>query len=65
MLVGFDRRRLQAMTENELRKECRKLSRWWLRQGSPDETEMPRLMLVQYIALQAERRRRGDQLELF
>jgi hypothetical protein len=64
-IVAINRVRLQAMTDSELRRECRRLSKAWELAGRPDETEMPRAMLAAYIVLSAERERRGQQLLLF
>jgi len=65
VLTGINRVRLQAMTDHELRSAMRKLSREWEAAGHPGEDEMPREMLARYIALKAERSRRGYQLYLF
>lgn len=63
--ILIHRGRLQAMSAEALQKACADLSREWLRAGYPDESDMPRWMLVLYLALQQERERRGDQLSLF
>jgi hypothetical protein len=61
----IDRRRLEALTDLELRRQMRTLSREWEEKGRPSEDQMPREMLARYVALKCERERRGFQLYLF
>jgi hypothetical protein len=65
MLIVLNRRAVRWLTDAELRQECRKLSREWLRAGRPDEEEMTAVMLCNYLLLKEERERRGEQLRLF
>jgi hypothetical protein len=64
-MIVLPRRHVRLLTDRELRRECRRLSREWELRGRPDENEMPALMLCNYLLLQEERERRGEQLELF
>jgi hypothetical protein len=65
MLIVLNRRAVRWLSENELRRECRKLSREWERAGRPDEDGMTAVMLCNYLLLKEERERRGEQLRLF
>lgn len=64
-MIGVNRQRIQALTDFELRRAMRQLSREWEERGCPDEEGMPREMLLRYLALKQERERRGWQLSLF
>lgn len=60
-----DRRRVAAMSDSELRAECTRFSAEWFRAGYPSEDKMPLWMRIKYLALKAERERRGEQRRLF
>lgn len=64
-MILIDRRRVRAMSDSELRAECRRLSQEWHMKGMPDEEDMPRVMLATLLVLREERQRRGEQLYLF
>lgn len=64
-MLGIDRAKMRAWPQCRLDAECRKLSDEWERKGRPNTLEMPQIMLARYVALQAERERRGEQLRLW
>jgi hypothetical protein len=56
--------RIASRSQQDLYRLTRNLSDEWLLIGMPDESDMPRWMLSQYLELKRELERRGTQLRL-
>lgn len=64
-MIGVNVARLESLSIHRLNAECRKLSRLWEIRGRPEPDDMPAEMYIRYLALKAEKERRGEQLRLF
>ena len=64
-LAAVDRKAITGWSNRELTRRMRMLSDEWQAIGRPHVDAMPNYMLVLKVAYDAEKRRRGEQLELF